>query len=82
MSDLKNRLIEAKGSEPLGVLLRSLIDDVCKKHRIPKEYLIKEIATETGLQKGSVLRILKGKVKAPPIKRLEGFSRILENYLK
>ena len=86
MNTLKERLVEARGGEPLGSLLSSLIDRASKEHNkehnISKDALIKKMADETGLQKGSVLRILKGKVKTPPLKRLEDFSKILNNYLK
>ena len=82
MSDIKKGLLNAKGGEPLGSLLSSLLKEASQKSGISQSALIESMGKEAGLQKSSVMRILQGKVKAPPLKRLEGFAHVLKNYLQ
>ena len=82
MSKIREQIFNAKGGAPLAATLSSLVEQACQQSKVSKNTLIEEMAKEAGLQKSSLLRILKGKVKAPPAKRLEGIAKVLEYRVK
>ena len=79
MEDLRQKLIEARGGERLGTLLTSLVGEIGQKRAITREVLITDMAKEAGIHKSTVVRILKGKVKNPPIRRIDGFAKVLRS---
>lgn len=72
---IKNELQQAAANKELATRLNNYIEEFAKKDGFTRERIISELAVAATIQKTTVGQILKGKIKNPPQKRLEGFAK-------
>ena len=78
-SSILNKLKEAATQKRLAEELSTQIRAASANGR-NQEDIIDSMARSAEIQPGTINMILKGKIKSPPEKRLEGFAKALSSY--
>ena len=70
--------LNAHGSSRLGDRLQELIDQKADGDRAEEARIVDRMASEGGIDDGTVRQIIRGEITRPPDERLRGFARVLE----
>lgn len=71
------RLFTARAEGTLAVTLRDLVDRYSRLNHVTYPEVLRRLGQAAGIRPGTVRQIIRGEIKNPPDRRLEGFASVL-----